>query len=120
MKGDKEMKVTKKQVAEFVKRKLISDPVWASHALDVVFQNQTRAEQNSHLTIENNGIGFTGVDAEFLSSLYEQKQRYGRLTPRQMGYVHKMIPKYHNQIVQASKEKGKYDDLIKLVAASEG
>lgn len=118
MKGNKEIKVTKKQIAEFIKGKLVSDPIWTLHALDVVFHNQTLVEQNAQMTIENNGIGFTGVDAEFLSSLYEQKQRYGRLTPRQMGYVHKMIPKYHNQIVQASKEKGKYDDLIKLVAAS--
>ena len=112
------MKVTKKQVAEFIKGKLVSDPIWALHALDVVFKNQTLVEQNAQMTIENNGIGFTGVDATFLSSLHEQKQRYGRLTPRQMGFVHKMMPKYHGQVVQASKEKGKYDELVLMVAAS--
>ena len=110
------MKVTKKQIAEFIKGKLVSDPVWALHALDVVFKNQTLIEQNSQMTIENNGIGFTGVDAEFLSRLHEQKRRYGRLTPRQMGFVFKMMPKYHNQIVAASKEKGKYDELVGMVS----
>jgi len=117
MKGNKAMKVTKKQITEFIKGKLVSDPIWALHALDVVFQNQTLVEQNAQMTIENNGIGFTGVDATFLSSLHEQRLRYGRLTPRQMGSVHKMMPKYHNQVVQASKAKGKYDDLVNLVAA---
>ena len=65
-------------------------------------QNQTTDEQNSESTIERNGIGFTGPDAEILTSFARQYQRRGCLSPKQMIILRRRIPAYARQIVQGS------------------
>lgn len=109
------MNATKKEVVSFVKSKLVSDDKWALRALTIVFDNQTLAEQDSGVTIERNGRGFTGPDAEFLTSLAGQAKRIGQLSAKQMGFLHRLIPKYHAQVIEASKNNGKYNQLLSLI-----
>ena len=93
------MKITKKLIKSYVRGKLGSDPTWASKALLKIFEFQTASEQSLETTSEANGIGFTGVDGEFLTSLAKQLKYRGKLSDKQMVYVLKKMPKYWNQIL---------------------
>jgi hypothetical protein len=97
------MNATKKDTLAFVKVKLSSDPVWALKALVRIYQeNQTNDEQVTQQTTHDNGIGFSGCDAQFLSSLAQNYLRYGRLSEKQMGFVFKKMPKYAKQVIAMS------------------
>lgn len=71
-----------------------------------IFQRQTAAEQSSQQTIEHNGRGFTGVDAEFLSEIAKKLHRYHfRMTPRQIAVVRPKMLKYWRQLLEIIEEK---------------
>ena len=63
-----------------------------------IFEFQTVSEQASHSTNEDNGVGFTGVDADFATSLAKFYIDKGYLSPKQMGYARKLMPKYAGQL----------------------
>lgn len=75
-------------------------------ALLVVYRNQTSEEQVAHQTVENNGVGFTGVDAELLTSYAQQYLRSGTLSPKQLAITRNKIKKYWRQLLAASAKKG--------------
>jgi hypothetical protein len=104
-------KITKDQIRDFVKAKLSSDPRWAKHALLKIYEFQTADEQASERTQDHNGIGFTGIDGEILSSFAKQLSYKGYLSPKQMTLVFKKIPKYWKQIIAISDE----EKLISLI-----
>ena len=106
------MNATKKDTVLFVKNQLATNKVWAIKALVRIFQeNQTSDEQVAKTTSYNNGIGFSGCDAEFLSSLAEQYLRRGNLSDKQMAFVHKKMPKYARQVVAMS-DAAKLDEMV--------
>lgn len=94
------MKTTKKNIRSFVKWMLGHNPAWAKRALIVIYQNQTDDEQNSKVTRWQNDLGFTGVDAEILTSFAQQLKYRGFLSTKQWNILYKRIPKYHKQIMQ--------------------
>jgi hypothetical protein len=97
------MNATKKDTLSFVKQMLGTNKVWALKALVRIYQeNQTADEQVAKTTSHDNGIGFTGVDAQFASSLAEQYLKRGSLSDKQMGFVFKIMPKYAGQVVKMS------------------
>lgn len=97
------MNATKKDTLAFVKSQLGTNKIWALKALVRIYQeNQTVDEQVSKTTSHDNGIGFSGCDAEFLSSLAEQYLRRGNLSDKQMSFVFKKMPKYARQVVAMS------------------
>lgn len=98
---------------EQLRQRLASDPRWALRALMRIYQNQTADEQSSERTIERNGVGFSGPDAEILTSFARQYQRRGSLSERQMAVLIRRIPCYARQIVQHS-------DAARLEAAFSG
>lgn len=109
------MKTTKKNITIFVRTKLASDPVWATKALVRIFnENQTSDEKDSDTTRHDNGIGFSGVDANFLSSLAKQFIAHGTLSAKQMVFVHKKMKKYARQVIQMSNQ----EQLSKMVEAA--
>ena len=81
-----------------IKTKIANDDRWATRALLSIFERQTPDEQAADQTVEDNGIGFNGTDAEFLSSIAKGVMRYGQPTPRQMPHVKRKMPKYANQL----------------------
>jgi hypothetical protein len=108
------MKTTQKNIHSFVKSKLATDKNWALKALVRIYtENQTPYEQSFMVTTKDNGIGFTGLDAKFLSSLAYQYQQRGSLSDKQLSYVFKKIPKYHNQVIRMS-DRTKLLELVKL------
>lgn len=104
-------KVTKEQIKNFVKTKLATDPIWAQQALLKIFEFQTLEEQKSKDTIYHNGVGFNGTDGRFLTSLALQFKKKRYLSPKQMDFVFKKIPKYWHQVVRIS-DKEKLHSLI--------
>jgi hypothetical protein len=106
------MKVTQVQIKRFIKTKLSTDKNWALRALVRVYECQTANEQMSETTNENNGVGFTGADAEFLTSLAKQYQVRATLSDKQMIHVFKKMPKYWNQVAIFIGEE-KLKDIVK-------
>lgn len=101
MVGD--MKLTKKLITAYVRRQLSTNRIWALKALVRIFkENQTETEQAIEATKEDNGIGFTGLDGAFLSSLAKQAIAKGTLSEKQMVIVFKKMPKYHGQVIKMS------------------
>lgn len=104
-------KITIARRREFIRSMLKSNDQWALRALVIVFDNQTSDEQLTEDTRYHNGIGFTGADARFLSSLAKQYQLRGRLSDKQLYHLHKKMPKYCRQILDAS-DTQKLDRII--------
>lgn len=69
-------------------------------ALKKLYSQQTADEQNTGETIENNGVGFNGADASFLSSTAEFLIKTGFLTDKQKVVVRKKLIKYAKQLTR--------------------
>ena len=92
--------MTKKEMIAALKERLASDDRWALRALLLVYRNQTDDEQHAQATLEHNGIGFSGPDAEILSSFAQQYQRRGTLSPKQMHVLKRKMPSYAGQVLR--------------------
>jgi len=88
---------TKKGRVESLKEVIKEKAEFQLYALVHVFNNQTADEQRSENTFHHNGIGFSGRDAEFMSSLAKQYLDRGNLSPKQRQYLPKLA-RYARQI----------------------
>lgn len=88
-------------------------------ALLWIYKYQTEEEKQTDSTHVLNGVGFTGTDAEILSSFSKQLIEKGWLSPKQMIIVRKKIKKYENQMAKIAthikKGEGKKDEKIDAV-----
>lgn len=89
---------TKKDRVAFIRRMVAEDASWAIRGMLRIYANQTADEQSSEDTKHLNGIGFTGSDANLLSSFAKQVERGRNLSDKQMFYVFKKMPKYAGQL----------------------
>lgn len=89
----------KYQRIQLLKDKLSSDANWAMKGCQRIFEYQTRDEQNTDSTRELNGVGFSGCDAEILSSFAKQINA-GRFvgSQKQMKILFAKMPKYSKQL----------------------
>jgi len=94
---------TKKDRIAFIRKQTSTSAKWAVRALVRIYANQTEDERCAHATKHDNGIGFTGADAEILSSFAEQVNKGQTLSPKQMALLFKKIPKYAKQLESVSK-----------------
>lgn len=91
--------VKNKTIAEYVANQLKTNQSWATKAIVRLYQLQTADEQCSQSTHNKNGVGFTGADANILSSFAEQIDRGRTLSPKQLAIAFKKLPKYSRQIM---------------------
>ena len=105
------MNVTQNQIRDFFKKQLASNSNWALRGLVRIYERQTMDEQASKVTRETNGVGFSGIDAEILSSFAEQYQRRGSLSEKQMTILYKKMPRYWKQLSSLVPEE-KIEELI--------
>ena len=98
------MSVKTAQIAEY-RAALASNPAWAHRALVVLHDQQTRDEQETRTTETHNGVGFTGIDAEILSSFAEQVKRGRTLSPKQLAIAHRRLPKYAAQLWRLAQQR---------------
>ena len=101
------MYFTKDQLIKTLKAQLGTRTVQARKALLTIYAYQTNEEMESSATVEDNGVGFTGCDAEFLSSLALQLMKYNHLSEKQDKVLLKMMPKYASQLIKHSIDSGK-------------
>ena len=95
-------KITKSQIATFVRNKLKTNEQWAMAALLKIYEFQTADEKAVGQTHDYNNVGFSGVDGEIFSSFAKQYKERGWLSPKQKAIVMKRIHKYTRQIIQVS------------------
>lgn len=107
------MKITKKLVKEYLRDKLSTSDAWALRCLEVIYDNQTPSEQATDSTNCYNNIGFTGIDADILSSIAKQYRSKGQLSPKQMEIVKRKAPKYWRQIATLTDRKKLLKCMIK-------
>lgn len=69
-------------------------------ALKKLYACQTADEQAVGETKEHNGVGFNGLDAQFLSSTAEFLKKTGFLTDKQKIVVRKKLVKYTKQLTR--------------------
>lgn len=98
------MTITKVLKKEFVQHQLETNPRWALRCLEVVYDNQTYDEKVIGATNHNNKIGFTGTDAEILTSFYTQYKKRGSLSEKQMALLFKKAKKYWKQVLAVSND----------------
>lgn len=78
---------------------------WITRGLVAIYEKQTADEQFVKTTKHSNGVGFTGSDAHFLSSLAQQYQYKGYLSAKQMKFARRSMKKYAGQLVKIVKGK---------------
>ena len=98
---------TKEELVQGLKSQIAQNNNQAVKALLTIYRNQTYEEQTVQETIEDNGIGFNGTDAEFCSSLAENYLRFHRLSDKQYSSLRKVMQKYARQLITQSIDLGK-------------
>ena len=86
-------------IKAYVKNQLTTNSVWALKALTTIYAKQTADEQATGTTHNLNSVGFSGADAEILSSFAVQYTKWNRLSDKQMALVFKKMPRYWKQIL---------------------
>jgi hypothetical protein len=88
----------KKDIQNYIRTQLGTNPAWAVKALVKVYTLQTLDEQATGQTSNLNGVGFSGIDSQILSSFAEQVNKGRNLSAKQMAIVFKKMPRYHKQV----------------------
>ena len=83
---------------EEVKVLLAESDKAVARAILAIYNRQTEDEKAIKETSESNGVGYNGVDANFMSSLAQFYQAKGFLTAGQVKYGRKAIMKYAGQL----------------------
>lgn len=94
--------MTQEHLHNFVKHMLSTDKDWALRALVKIYEKQTESEKQLGSAINQNGVGFTGLDAQFMGGMAKYYLKKGALTDKQLSWVMKKMHKYHGQIVAIS------------------
>jgi len=90
---------TKNWTKADIKALLIESDRAVARAIVAIYGRQTMDEQVIGETLNTNGVGFNGVDAEFLSSLAKFYTAKGFLSAGQLKYGRRAIMKYSGQLV---------------------
>lgn len=111
---------TKAAKIAFLREQLEKNDRWMLKGLHTIFQYQTESEQRAATTTDHNGVGFTGIDGEILTSFTVQAVRRGLLdalsnpndfhatkflTTPQLNILRKKMPKYAKQLLRIAEEK---------------
>jgi hypothetical protein len=89
---------TKAQAIEAIRQRLATDDVALYKGLEIIYSYQTRSEQETESTHEDNGVGFGAFDAEILSSFAQQLAKRGSLSFKQLVIARKKLPHYAKQL----------------------
>jgi len=83
-----------------IKEKILSDNRWLCRGILAIYTFQTEHERCSGATLEDNGMGFNGLDANILSSFAKQLQAGRSLTATQLNIARKRMAKYSGQLAK--------------------
>jgi hypothetical protein len=88
-----------------IAEKIQNDPKWLRAGILAIYKRQTEDEKAAESTDKDNGMGFTGCDAKFGSSLAKKLLAGYTLTINQETAARKMMRKYAGQLLKVAKEK---------------
>ena len=91
---------------EAAKDLLETDDRMVLRGMVAIYKKQTDDEQMAHQTIEDNGVGFNGFDAEILTSFAEQVIEGRRLSAKQFDIARRRIMKYAGQLADIANKGG--------------
>ena len=80
--------------------KLETDIRWVLRGVIAIFNYQTAVEQANEATCFDNGVGFTGADAMFLSSIAKQLINGRQMSDKQLYVIKKRMKKYAGQLAR--------------------
>ena len=80
-----------------IKMKILTDDRWLYRAIYVIYERQTTNERLQRETVEDNGIGFSGVDGRTMSRIAEHLIKYKRLTDKDKAIARARMVKYTGQ-----------------------
>lgn len=89
-----------------IREKIESDDKFLEEAIKAVYRGQTASEKSYQQTLEDNGVGFNGVDSSFGSSLAQQILSGKHLTDKQKFKAKRMMKKYARQISESLPVEG--------------
>ncbi len=98
---------SKDSLAKALKEQLATNEKRAIEGLLKIYSFQTNEEKCEGYTKEFNGMGFSSIDSDILSSFAEQYITKGWLSPKQMNVVKKHMPKYASQLINLLIASGK-------------
>jgi hypothetical protein len=104
---------------DFIRDKLRNDERWILRGMYAIYQLQTEEEKQSESTRDNNGVGFSGIDGEIMTSFSNQMVNRGFVqqmnnpgitirtffSEKQEKYVRKYMPRYARQLVKIATGK---------------
>ena len=88
----------KTNIEQSMKHMLHTNATVAQWGLLRVYERQNDYEQESGEATELNGQGFSKCDSDILTSLSKFLLKRGFLTTKQLGVVHRSLPKYWRQV----------------------
>lgn len=94
-----------KWTKEAIKEQMKVSEKWVLRGLVAIYRLQTESEKAIGTTVEDNGVGFNGVDSELLSSFAEQYIERGFLTTKQIEWARKKMLKYAGQLSKIANNK---------------
>ncbi len=105
--------MNKKKVTKYnkedIRRMITTNKRWTMRALVVLYQRQTEDEQETLSTKHDNGIGFNGIDAPFLSDLARTVMMNRGLSDKQIKAAQRIIGKYAGQLTEIANRRSKED-----------
>jgi hypothetical protein len=88
-----------------IAEKIQTNTKWLHAGILAIYKRQTEDEKQTESTDKDNGMGFTGCDARFGSSLAKKLLAGYTLTINQEIAARKMMRKYAGQLLKVAKEK---------------
>jgi len=83
-----------------IKENLQKSQAWLERAVLAIYDKQTAIEKSVKDTRENNGVGFNGVDAKYLSWVADYLKSGRHLSGKHIDKVLKKMLKYSNQLTK--------------------
>lgn len=111
---------TKVAKIDFIKAQVQSDDRWMLRGLLAIYQFQTEHEKQANTTEQHNGVGFSGIDGEIMTSMANQaikkgveqtlrtsQQIYAEkfFSAKQIAILKQKMPKYARQLLKISEQK---------------
>ena len=91
-----------------IRSKLLTDDRWLIRGVLAIYNRQTDSEQYKMETVEDNGVGFNGFDARFMSSIAQQILMGGILSIKQTAVVRRIMVKYSGQLMEIANARNHY------------
>jgi hypothetical protein len=88
-----------------IKMKILEDDRWLYRAIYVIYERQTQNEKVRRETVEDNGVGFNGVDGRAMSRIAETLIKHKTLSSYDKKIARDRMVKYVNQLLTLTKEK---------------